>query len=220
MVIQKSTSSPRDAPRTPPKSAFSGGKFSSPIGRAKKDVRYELFVRGVKEGIVVVYFKKPGMEQEPYLNYDYTFLNENPDVRAELSINCLYFRKGVDGVTPLPQTPTSRYSWKQLVCVIGSESNTSQERRALADRIIAHCNSHANTANYLYPKHVKFGEDLTGDILSSVDQVLLDNDVVSMMQSAYPTLPIQSFTTFEEIMTNFWTDPVHGEGVLATFVVE
>ena len=160
------------------------------------------------------------MEQEPYLNYDYRFLTENPDVRAELGINCVYFRKGVDGVTALPQTPTSQYSWKQLVCVIGSESNTSQERHALADRIIAHFNSHANTANYMYPKRVKFGKDLTRDVLSSVDQVLLDYDVVSMMQSAYPTLPVQSFTTFQEIMTNFWTDPVHGNDVLAAFVAE
>jgi hypothetical protein len=221
MVNKGSPSSASGGAGSPPRSAFSGGKYSSPIGKAKRDYRYELFVRGVQEGIVVLYFKKPGREEEPYLNHDYTHLNENPDVRVELGINAVLYRKGVDGVTPLTQTPTSHYAWRQLVCVVGTnEENTTQQRRALADRIIAHFNTNATAANYTYPKSVKFGQDVTGELLGPVDTVLLDEDVVAMMQSAYPTVSIQSFATFDEIMENFWTDPVRGASVLSTFVAE
>ena len=202
-----------------PKSAFNGGKFSSPIGKAKKDYRYELFVRGVEEGIVVIYFKKPGRDEEPFLNHDYTFLTENPDVRIGLGVNAIWYRKGVDGHTAMHQNPTSNYSWRQLVCVVGEE-NTTQKRKSLADAIIVHFNDHATSSNYTFPKSIKFGSDTTGDGLSSVDEVLLDDNVVAMMQSAYPGIPVQSFVDYPDIMSNFWTDTDRGASVLMNFQEE
>jgi len=203
-----------------PSSAFATGKYKgdSPLKPGKKDVRHLLFVLGLCNGIVLAWLKKYNLDQEPFLNYDYQLLNDSPATMEDLGINAVVHRKGADGATAMTQTPTSTYNWRQMVLIIGEDSNTATARRELADRLIAHFNNNANTANYQYPRKVRFGSDLTGRVFRPADHGLLDIDVLGLMMAAYPTTPLEELATFDDIMSTFWTNIERGREVMAAHV--
>ena len=92
----------------------------------------------------------------------------------------------------------------------GEEENTAEYRERLASAIIASFNSHAVKPTYKYPKHVKFGGDFSSDPLVTVDTYLLDQDVIGLMQAAYPDNTLLELKEFPDIMEDFWGDPTRG----------
>jgi hypothetical protein len=204
--------------KSPPKSAFTTGKFKggSPFGK-KKDLRHQLFIEGLHNGIVVMYLKKHNVEEEPFLNHDYRLLTEDPQVMESLGVTAILNRKGVDGITSMTQSSSSTYPWRQMVCIGGEESNTAAKRDKLANLLVGHLNNNATTENYKYPKKVKFGGDVTGATFRPLDCCLLDADVIGAMEAAYADTPLSVLSGFEEIMATFWSDFDHGEEAMHAF---
>jgi hypothetical protein len=176
-------------------------------------------IEGVEQGTMVFYMKKFNCEEDVYWNPYLKYLDDNADVKEELGINAIVYRKGEDGTTALPNAPGSEYSWRQLVCIIGEDMNTPEHRLEQAQKIIAHFNSLATTEMYRYPRKARFGSDLSSTPRRPVDAVLLDREVVGLMLAAYPTTtPFTDLIEYEEIMQTFWTDPTHGADVMESFV--
>jgi hypothetical protein len=209
---------PKPGPKSPPKSAFSTGKFTggSPFG-AKKDTRHQLFIEGLHNGIVVMYIKKHNVDEEPFLNHDYRLLSEDAQVKESLGVTAILSRKGVDGITTMKQSSSSTYPWRQIVCIGGEESNTAAKRGRLASLLVGHLNNNATTENYRYPKRVKFGGDVTGVTFRPLDCCLLDSDVIGAMEAAYPETTLSDLSEFEDIMATFWSDLEHGNEAMDAF---
>jgi hypothetical protein len=190
-----------------------GAQFGSPFKGGRKDDRHVLMYQGVQQGLMVAYLKKANADAEPFLLHDYSLFRENPAIMERLGINAILSRKGDDG-EPLMQSSTSTYHWKQFVFIIGENTNTPATRKELAEALVSHFNTQATTTNYQYPKRVKLGDDLTARPLSSVDAVLLDQDVISMMSAAYD-ISFEELSTYDPIMRSFWSDIAHGREVVA-----
>ena len=213
-MVKKAASSKKGSASPPPKSALSGGKYKSPIlGKGKKDSRNQVWMKGMQENVAVGWLKKSNREEEAFAAYDMELLHNQPELLETLGINAILFRKGTDGATPMPQSATSSYSWRQFLCVLG-EGNTPEGRRAFAMNLIDHLNNNATSEHYQYPKKYKFGGDLTATPMETVDTALLDEDVMGVMLAAYPTTSIADLVTFEDVMERFWSDIDHGREFL------
>jgi hypothetical protein len=204
-----------------PTSRFAKGRLkeTTPLN-AKKDGRHVLSMEGLQQGILVLWPEKGTAKEEPYIAPLYKELVDHPEVMEELCINAITYRKGEDGETAMKQNPTSTYDWKQLICIIGVEDNTSEARMEIADKIITHYNAGATTALYKYPKKMRFGRDLTQDPPRSVDALLLDKDVLGLMCTAYPKHRPEDLAEFDEIMEPFWTEIGHGRDFIENYQVE
>ena len=211
-------SSPTKKPPTK-SAAFSKGEItkSPPNMSNTKDNRHEVYVKGLQNGIVVAWLKKYNKNEEPYLRPDYKLFEENPNLMEPLGINAIIERKGADGKTPMLQGAANRlgYTWKQFMYIVGDESNTAENRKKLANKLINYLNKNmANEDMYQYTNKCKFAEDKTGDTLMPVSEALLDIDVVAVMASAYSDTPLNELAKFEEIMMTFWTDVAYGCSVI------
>ena len=200
-----------------PASAFATGKYKgdSPLKPGKKDTRHVLLVLGLCNGIVLAWLKKYNFDQEPFLNHDFQLLHDSPATMEDLGINAVVHRKGENGGTALTQSPTSTYNWRQMVIIVGEDQNTTHTRKEIAAKLVAHFNNNANSANYQYPRKVKFGTDMTGGVLRPVDHAVLDIDVLGLMMAAYPNTPLDELATFDGIMSTFWTSVERGREVIA-----
>jgi len=204
-----------------PKSAFAvGGKIGSPeIKGASKDNRHWVIVEGIQNGVVVLHFKKFNCDEDPFWTPYAKFLDDNPEVKEELGINAIVYRKGEDGSTALPNAPGSEYSWKQLVILVGEDQNTAAHRKEVAQKIISHFNEKATHEMFRYPRKAKFGRDVTSVPPRPVDGALLDREVIGLIMAAYPDVtPIMDLTECEDIMETFWTDVNHGAEVMESYV--
>ena len=219
MVTPRGKQAAKGNAKTPPKSSFKTGKFTgkTPL-KGKQDNRTGLNFMGLKPGAVAFWLKKHNSEEEPFFNYDYKLLADNPSIMEELGINAIVPRKGIDGETPRKLSTTSHYNWRQFLCIVGEDNNTPAKRKALAAKLVAHFNANANTCNYEYPRKVKFVHDLTGSTPRPADAALLDTDVIGLMLAAYEDTPIEEVSTFDDIMCHFWTSIAHGRDVVAAHV--
>jgi len=207
-----------EAAKASPASAFKSGKFNgdTPLKGGRKDNRHVLSIKGFAPGVVTAYVSKYNAEEEPFFLYDYKLLQDNPGIMENLGINAIVARKGTDGETPMKQSATSTYNWRQFIFIIGEDNNTSAKRKALCAKLVTHFNKNATTANYQYPRKVKFGTDLSDSGMPGpVDANLLDEDVLGLMLAAYPSTPPEELATFDDVMGQFWTDLDHGREVLA-----
>jgi hypothetical protein len=206
--------------KSPPKSAFSSGKYKATLGHSgKKDVRNQMVIEALQEGIMSVYVKKFNVEEEAFLGPDLKLLQENAATMEMLGINAILYRKGVDGATAMMQAPSTNYPWRQFILIVGVEAcKDPQERLKIADKLLAYFNANATTTMYKFPREMKLGEDKTQDPPRPVDAVLLNNDVIAMMKAAYPTLELQELAAYEEtIVGSFWTDTEFGKKTMLSF---
>ena len=66
------------------------------------------------------------------------------------------------------------------------------------------------------PKSFKLGEDLTKNPPRPMDAALLDDDVLDLMQSLYPTLEeFVEVSKKADEMSKFWTDVSYGRRQVA-----
>ena len=203
------------SPKKAPKSAFSGKYTSTPPGLiGKKDNRNLMFVEGLKNGVMIVYFQKSNAVEEAFVQPNIKHLEENPDIMAKLGINAIVFHKGSSGDTEMKQSASSSFNWKQLILIIGEHNNNPGCRKELAKKLLEYFNSHATEEFYTYPRNMKFAKDNTQNPYCPVDACLLDSDVVALMEAAYPDMEIDELSTFGEIMSSFWTDVEHGMEVI------
>lgn len=205
---------------TPPKSAFSSGKFKgvTPL-KGKKDIRHLLHYEGLQNGVVVAFLQKYNAPEEPFFAYDYKFLNDNPEDMEELGINAIVFRRGSFG-EPLKQSPTSTYNWRQFVLIVGEANNTPHKRKEAMKKLVDHFNENATTANYQYPRKVKLGSDYTTSSPAPNNSSMLDTDVIGLMMAAYPNTPLSEVANFDGVMASFWESPDYGRNILEGYEEE
>ena len=212
---------PKYSPKktSPPISKFknAGAEAGSPFTSGKKDDRHVLLYKGVKNGAMVAWLKQAKENAEPFNQPTHKFLKENPDKLEELHIAAILNRRGDDG-EKLLQSTTSTFPWRQFILIIGEKNNTPAKRKQYAEALVTFFNSLATSAYYTYVRKVKLGMDLTDTPLGPVDSVLLDDDVVGLMLSAYEGTPLEEVAVHDSIMKTFWTDIAHGREVVEAVV--
>ena len=212
----------KSPPKTPPKSLFASGKFkssTSPFSGGRKDNRHLLHYVGIQQGVVVFWPEKHNAEEEPFLMHDFQLFHNEPENLEELGINAILSRKGEDGKTPRTQTTTSKFPWSQFVAIVGANNNTSAKRKAQSTKIVDYLNNQATSANYKFPHKFKLGQDYsTKGGLEPCSAYLLDNDVLGLMLSAYPSTPLEEVVTFDSIMSTFWLDIGHAREIVEAHV--
>jgi hypothetical protein len=172
-------------------------------------------IEGLLAGIVVAYIKKSHSEEEPFLAYDYTLIHTNQEIMDSLEINETVFRKGSNGETALPQCVGSNYSWRQFLYIVGEEENTVEKRSEIANRLKDHLNQNANITNYRYPVSIKVGNDPTvQDNMRPLDSCILSDDVIGLINTAYPGTLFSDLVQFEERMATFWGDIDDGRNIM------
>jgi len=201
---------------SPPKSAFAKGRYTGSPGLGKKkDNRHELVIEGLMAGVVVAYIKKSFSEEEPFLAYDYTLIRTNQEIMDTLEINDTVFRKGINGETPKPQCVGSNYSWRQFLFIVGEEDNTVEKRSEIGNRLKDHLNQNANITNYRYPISIKLGNDRTiQDNMRPLDSCILNDDVIGLINTAFPGTLFSDLVQFEELMGTFWGDIDDGRNIM------
>jgi hypothetical protein len=214
------SSSKKKAKKTKvPKSVLSKGKFDESRFVRDADRRHKVMVEILASGIIIVYMVKANVEEEPFLHYDYNYFKENAQRLRELGFVAIMNRRGVNGDTYLPQTTGGRYPWRILVAVVGEQNSTTQKCMQLANGVVAHLNTHANTACYRYPTLFRFGRNLTQPgILRTPDVYLLDSDVLAMMDAAYVNHTLRDLATFDAIIIKWWSDLDYGRTVMEAYV--
>ena len=184
-----------------------------------KDKRDKVFVKGHIPGVANVFIESgTKADTEAFKVYDMNEFQARPEMLAELGLNAIVYRKGEDGETPMKQSATSEYNWRQFITIIGEENNTVEGRRELANAFIAHLNSTATADNYQFPKRVRFGGDLTASPLTAADDSILDADVLGLILAAYPDNTVEEMFEWDEIIGQFWSNVDHGKAVLEAHV--
>lgn len=204
-----------------PKSAFdvAQGKYKAgQLSSLKKDNRIQLWLLGLACGVYVMYFKKFNNDHEPFVGPVYKTLQDDPAKMEEHGIVGLPFRKGLDGITPLPQDDISTYSWRQMLVICGKDNNTESAREEAANRFVLFLNTEGMQANFRYPRRFRFAGDKTEETMLPADTALLDSDVISVMMAAYPTTSLDELKTFPDIMEDFWSDVERGSAVMDAYV--
>jgi hypothetical protein len=235
-----STNKPPPALSTskPSKSCSAKYKASKKVTSKKDvDVRNHMVIEGLQEGIMSVYVKKFNVEEEAFLGPDLKLLQKNAGTIELLGIHAILYRKGVDGATAMMQSPGTNYAWSQFILIVGEEAcKDPQERLKIANKLLAYFNANATDGMYKFPRKMKLGEDKTQDPPRPVDAVLLDNDVIAMMQTAYPALEfhtlaaydtiaemqaaypeLHELSAYETIVKKFWTDINYGQKAMLSF---
>ena len=215
MSPKKATTNSKSAEKTPTKarqSAFSKGAYkATPPGMSGKDNRNVMMYEGLQQGIMIAYAKKANKNEGAFIGPSVSLIENTPEVMDELWINAIVPRKGDDGTTPLKNTPSVPFNWKQFVMIIGEDNNSLAGRKAAIKKLVNQINSNVHDAGmYQYPTEMKIGQDLTQEPLRAADVHLLDNDVIALMMAAYPTLSLEELTEDEVIMATFWTDVSRG----------
>ena len=197
--------------------AFKRGKKLS-IPNAVFDSRYLWKVRGLKGGAIVHWLQKPTREEEAFARKYFDDFKTTPELLEECGFDLLLSMRGARGDDFRPQVPNSTWPWRILVSCVGEEDNTPEERMEQANKGIQLYNRTATKANYKFPRNVRFGEDLTGDEMASMDVMLLDRDVLNLMQAAYPHKTLEVMLEDDELMADFWTDIERGAEVIRTHI--
>ena len=205
----------RSNSKKPPVSAFAAG-----IGKAnflglsgKKDVHNCVIVEGLQQGIMVAYVQKFNKEEEAFIGPHIRHFEKNQDVMEMVGIGAILDRKGGNGESPMMQSPTSTFPWKQFIFVVGEESNTKEKRaclgKALADEL-------SNTSQFMYkfPRKTKFFKDITAPKFCPVDACILDADVIGLMKAAYPDLELDEIAQYDSIMAGFWCNVARGKEIM------
>jgi hypothetical protein len=210
--------------KSPPKSNFaSAGKFKkSPdfMKNMKKDNRHWLIGEGHSAGIATMYFKKFNKDEEAYIGPWLKLLDDNPEMKEELGIDAILFRRGEDGNTALTQNPETDYAWRIMVFVIGEDNNTVERREQLMNGVIAHFNLHANAPLFRYPRKCRFGIDRTEDPMTSCGSALLNKDVIGLLLSAYSDNTLEDLKGYDEIMKAFWGSVEDGVQAIDEYVID
>ena len=200
-----------------PTSALKSGKVKgqTSLKAKKKDSRNVLFIEAVVNGILTFWTKKGNKEEEAFTPHDWDMMKNNAEVAERLGVNDVTHRRGEDGDTAMKQSPSSDYSWRMGVMILGEDACNSPERRKEAiGKVIAYFNENATTENYTWPKKMRFGGDLTTQPMKKADEVLLDEDVVGLMLAAYPTTELVELSEFDDIMSSFWSNTEDGKAAL------
>lgn len=187
-------------------------KLKSPVsaikngmeGTLKTDNANKLFIQGSKGGVVTVFVQKPNAVEEAYLAYDYSVIKENDEIAKELQVNEVLFRRSPDG-EELMQKKGSQHAWRQFLMIVGEDKNNTENRKKIADKIVAFLNKNAVVENYRWPKQTKFAGDLTASPMGAMDTLLLDKDVFKVMNIAYPDYSVAELAGFPDICGNFFT---------------
>ena len=200
---------------SPPKSAFGKGKFSGSPGNFKKDNRDKLNFERMQNGVLIAWLEKANENAEAFKVCDFRFLNDNPDKMEELDINAIVCRKGSDGETPMKQSASSSYNWRQFVFILGEEKVGNEgDCREVLEKVVAFFNENATTAHYQYPRKVKLGRDFTVPEFAPNSKRMLDIDVLGLVLAAFPDTPIAEIAVWDEIVGCFWEDIEHGRACI------
>ena len=117
-------------------SAFSKGPF---VGRSPikgKDSRNILNLKGLQNGVVVMWAKKANKDEAAFLGPVFKMLKQHEETMNEIGTYAITARKGTNGTKELKQSPSERkWPWEQLVCVVGENNNTKDERANIAKKL-------------------------------------------------------------------------------------
>ena len=103
---KKSLAASSSAPKK--KSKFANGAFKLKLRSPGKDSRNVMFMQGLQNGVVVVWFEKPKSAEAAFMVPDFAMLEANDEMMESLGINAILSRKGEDGSTPMTQTKQSK----------------------------------------------------------------------------------------------------------------
>ena len=182
------------------------------------DNRCHWKVKGLKGGVAVHWLQKPTREEEAFARKFFDDLRGNPEMLEECGFDLLLNMRGAAGDEFRPQAPGSTWPWRILVSCIGEEDNTPEERMEQAKKGMTLHNRSAIKPNYKFPRNVRFGEDLTTEVMDSMDTMLLDKDVINLMQAAHPGKTLEVMMEDDEIMADFWTNTERGAEVISTHI--
>ena len=193
-------------------SAFAKGPFVGKSPIKGRDSRFILNWKGLENGILLLWGKKPNKDEAAFWGPIFKRLKEDEEKRMELGINCIAPRKGKDGCTAMLQAPIgTKWPWEQMVCIVGEQCNTKENRCAVAKKLVKFINDNTTSATFDFVHRTRRGQDLTTDPLETLDACLLDLDVVRLMHAAFPTVPMSELSTNHEVMKTFWRNIEHGK---------
>ena len=95
-------------------SKFAKGAFKLKLHSPGKDARNVMFMQGVQNGVVVVWFEKPKGGEAAFMVPDFAMLDANDELMESLGINAIVPRRGDDGSTAMTQSKQSKYPWIDL----------------------------------------------------------------------------------------------------------
>ena len=91
----------------------------------------------------------------------------------------------------------------------------SLKKSEIGNRLKDHLNQNANITNYRFPISIKLGNYRTvQDNMCPLDSCILNNDVIGLINTAYPGTWFSYLVQFEELMATFWGDINDGRNIM------
>ena len=98
--------------------------------------------------------------------------------------------------------------------MVGETNNTANERMRIASEVILFCNKLELVPPDKFVKEFKFGGDVSRNPMHPMSAVMLDQDVLCIMKSAYPGTSLSDLMPFASVMEVYWQDVETGKEVI------
>ena len=150
---------------------------------------FSLFVVPMKQGVSTAFATTFGSNNKAAFVFPIIQrLQNNPSEAAELNVSEICFRRSANqDNNRMPSSPTSAYGFYQFIRVFESEEDSTHQKNVEWGKLLAR--KFTEFANdYQYPKTFSFVRTpSTGLDLPTVDKCLLNEDVIKVMDTIYPT---------------------------------
>ena len=115
-------------------------------------------------------------------------LQNNPSEAELLKVNDICFRRSENGEnTRMPSSPSSTYGFYQFIRIFESEADSTFQKNAEWGKLLA-CKFTEFSNDYQYPKTFTFKRTPSSSLgLATLDRFLLNEGVVKVMNTTYPT---------------------------------
>lgn len=98
--------------------------------------------------------------------------------------------------------------------MLPEEKDTEAERKRIALEVISFCNTPGIVPLDKSMVALMFGADLTRSPKHPMSAVMLDQDVLCVIKSAYPNTGLKELMQFDSVMKVYWDDVAKGKKVM------
>jgi hypothetical protein len=164
--------------------------------------------------MLLLKFKKPQENAEPFLQPAYKRLYEEDDLRAKLEVVSVINIRGPDA-KPVKQNKGSKYNAKQIMCYCPDPTKVEKT----VTRFVKWYNSQEVQTSFNYPVKAAKKKNYTRNPPRCAQALLLDKDVFGVLKLFYPESNMKEIRALDdETLSMFWNDPEEGRASISEYI--
>ena len=211
---------------SPPKGKPLTNKFASPsrvkIGGNNGTGKNRLHIEAFDGGILLGYFDNGSTTGiAAYNKPHFARLNADDDLMKSIKVNDVVWRRGVDGVTPLPGKLNAVWNWQGLISIVGVDNihNTAFKQSDFVSPVLEYFNNFEDMGEeYTFTRCTRFMSDHTETPPRKISCALLDDKILYLMLAAYGDdageVNLAALAEYDDIVSVYWEDIEYGKNAM------